>query len=249
MFEPRWYRRLMDSERFVSFTLTHLETDLWIGVNPASFHPGIPGFALHLVKELRNEMDRYIGHHPSFLSSLIPLPPDKNAHVVIQKMIAASAIAGTGPMSAVAGAFSQYLGEALITRFDIREIIVENGGDIYLSIQKDLEVGVFAGKSPLSNQLAVIVPSEFSPLGLCTSSGTVGPSLSFGKADAVMIACTDASLADALATRFGNEVKTPDDIQKVLPLSDHFQDIISILIIAGDQIGIKGKFGIKPMGM
>ena len=237
----------MDSERFVSFTITHLETDLWIGIHPASFRSDIPGYALNLAKDLRREMDRYIDLHPLFLSSLTPLPPDRKAHVVIQKMIAASVIAGTGPMSAVAGAFSQFIGEALIDQFGVREIIVENGGDIYLSIQKDLEVGIFAGKSPLSNQLAVVVPSEFSPLGLCTSSGTVGPSLSFGKADAVTIACSDASLADALATRFGNEVKTPKDIQKALQLSEDFRDILSILIIAEDQIGVKGKLAIKPM--
>ena len=94
--------------------------------------------------------------------------------------------------------------------------------------------------------MAIIVPASFSPLGLCTSSGTVGHSLSFGKADAAMIACKDAALADAFATRFGNEVKTPADIPAAIKLSEDFHDILSILMIAGDQLGVRGKFQLRP---
>ena len=247
MFEPRWYRRLMEGERFTSFTITYLETDLWIGVNPFSYHPDMPDFVLKKSKELRVIMDNYIAIHPEFLTSLIPIKPDSLSHPIIQAMINATIISGTGPMSAVAGAFAQFIGEAIIKEYNTQEIIVENGGDIYLSIKNDLEVGVFAGNSPLSNKMAIIVPASFSPLGLCTSSGTVGHSLSFGKADAAMIACKDAALADAFATRFGNEVKTPADIQAVIKLSEDFHEILSILLIADDQLGVRGKFQLSPM--
>jgi len=247
MFEPRWYRRLMEGERFTSFTITYLETDLWIGVNPFSYHPDMPGFTLKKSKELRVIMDNYIAIHPEFLTSLIPIKPDSLSHPIIQAMINATIISGTGPMSAVAGAFAQFIGEAIAKEFNAQEIIVENGGDIYLSIKNDLEVGVFAGNSPLSNKMAIIVPASFSPLGLCTSSGTVGHSLSFGKADAAMIACKDAALADAFATRFGNEVKTPADIPAAIKLSEDFHEILSILLIADDQLGVRGKFQLRPM--
>ena len=247
MFEPRWYRRLMEGERFTSFTTTYLETDLWIGVNPSSYHPDMPGFALNKSKELRIIMDNYIATHPKFLTSLIPIKSDSLSHPIIQAMINATIISGTGPMSAVAGAFAQFIGEAIIKEYNTQEIIVENGGDIYLSIKNDLEVGVFAGNSPLSNKMAIIVPASFSPLGLCTSSGTVGHSLSFGKADAAMIVCKNAALADAFATRFGNEVKSSADIPAAIKFSEDFHDILSILLIAGDQLGVRGKFQLRPI--
>jgi len=249
MFEPRWYRRMMDGERFTSFTTTYLETDLWIGINPSSFHPGIQDFALAKAKELRTILDKYISVHSEFLTSLVPISPDPSAHPVIQAMINATIASGTGPMSAVAGAFAQFVGEAIVTEFNVQEILVENGGDIYLSIQNDLEVVIFAGTSPLSNKLAVIIPATFSPMGLCTSSGTVGHSLSFGKADAAMIGCKDAAFADAYATRFGNEVKNPVDIPTAIKLSESFPEILSILLIADDQLGVRGKFQIKPVNI
>jgi len=247
MFEPRWYRRLMEGERFTSFTITYLETDLWIGVNPSSYHPDMPGFAMNKSKELRVIMDNYIAAHPEFLTSLVPVKSDPLSHSIIQSMINATIISGTGPMSAVAGAFAQFIGEAIAKEFNAQEIIVENGGDIYLSIKNDLEVGVFAGNSTLSNKMAIIVPASFSPLGLCTSSGTVGHSLSFGKADAAMIVCKNAALADAFATRFGNEVKSSADIPAAIKFSEDFHDILSILLIAGDQLGVRGKFQLRPI--
>jgi ApbE superfamily uncharacterized protein (UPF0280 family) len=204
-------------------------------------------FVLNKVVYLRNVLDTYIAKRPEFLTSLVPIDDDIAAHQVIRSMIQSSAKAGIGPMSAVAGVFAQFVGEALISEFRVSEVIVENGGDLYLQILNDLEVGIYAGHSPLSNKLAVIVPASLSPLGLCTSSGTVGHSLSFGKADAAMIACNDASLADALATRFGNEVKTPLDIPNALKLSENFPEILSVVIIIEDKIGVKGLFGIQPV--
>lgn len=237
----------MEGERFTSFTITYLETDLWIGVNPSSFHRDIPDFALAKSKELRLILDAYITKHPDFLTSLVPISHDPESNPIIQAMINATIQSETGPMSAVAGAVAKYVGEAIIEKFSVHEIIVENGGDIYLSIKNDLEVGVFAGNSPLSNKMAIVVPAICSPLGLCTSSGTVGHSLSFGKADAAMIACHDAALADAFATRFGNEVKTPADIPAAIKLSENFPEILAILLVAGDQLGVRGRFQLKPV--
>jgi uncharacterized protein len=246
MYEPRWYRRITDNDRFTSFQVEWLETDLWVGINTASYHPSIPSFILEQVKGLRNILNGYISKNESFLHSLVPIAPDMNACDEVNHMIMASTIAGIGPMSAVAGLFAETIGKAVIQQFNVQEIVIENGGDLFISVKKDIDILVYAGKSPFSNKIAVTIPQQFSPLGLCTSSGTVGHSLSFGKADAVMIACCDAAIADALATRFGNEIKTPPDIEKALKLSESFKEILSILVIMGDQIGIKGQFGVKP---
>lgn len=246
MYEPRWYRKIVDSTRFTTIQVEWLETDLWIAIDRASFNPAIPPFILEQIKGLRNVLDEYISKNEQFLHSLVPIPDDLSAPQEVRRMIIASTVAGIGPMSAVAGLFSEVIGNAVIKHFNIEEIIVENGGDLFIFIKKDIDILVYAGNSPLSNKIAVTIPHEMSPLGLCTSSGTVGHSLSFGKADAVMIACKDTAIADSLATRFGNEVKTIEDIEHALKLAESFKEILSVLIITGDRIGIRGQFTIRP---
>ena len=110
-------------------------------------------------------------------------------------------------MSAVAGAVALKVGENLKKRFGIKEVIVENGGDIYADLCQDMDISVFAGSSPLSEKVGLHIEAAYAPLGICTSSGTVGPSLSFGKADAVMIVCSDVMLADTYATAFANTIQ------------------------------------------
>lgn len=247
MFEPRWYRRMMEGERFTSFQVTHFETDLWIGVNPSSFHPSMPQFVLNKIIEIRSVLDQFIISCPSFKTSLTPIANDGKAPYYVQRMMDVTQKSNTGPFSSVAGMFAEETGKALLESYPIQEVIVENGGDIFIYIKKDLEVSVYAGNSPLSNKIALIVPASQGPLGLCTSSATVGPSLSLGNTDATMIACSDTALADAFATLFGNIVKSQRDINEALLLSEKFPEILSILIIVGDQFGIKGKFPIKPI--
>ena len=124
-------------------------------------------------------------------------------------------------------------------------MVIENGGDIYALLTNELVLSIYAGTSPLSEKIGIVIPSGMKKLGICTSSGTVGPSLSFGKADAVAVTCENVLLADALATMLGNEVKSPEDIQKVLELSEKFPEIISVVIICEDKVGVRGKFEIK----
>ena len=129
--------------------------------------------------------------------------------------------------------------------FDIQELVVENGGDIFLKIKRNLLMSVYAGNSPLSEKIGVEIQAVDSPLGVCTSAGTVGPSVSFGKADAVMIICRNTALADAFATGFGNRIKTPEDVQKVTDQTAEFPEILSAVVICGDKIGIRGKYEMK----
>lgn len=161
-------------------------------------------------------------------------------------MLLASISAGVGPMASVAGAIAQAVAVALKPFSD--SVIVENGGDCYLDLIEPTTVGIFAGPdSPFTDKIALkFAPNRF-PLGICTSSGTVGHSLSFGKADAVTVVSPDAALADATATRLGNLVNTPADIHKALELAPGIPYIEGILIAVKDKIGIWGNLELIPV--
>ena len=243
--EPRFYRQTMGKERFTSFVVSYKDSDLWIGIDKKSYNDTMASFALNKLIALRNELENYISQKPKFASSFSPLPIDTNASDFIRQMYLAAQIAHTGPMAAVAGTFSENMGKAIQSEFAIQEIIVENGGDIYLSLKSGLILSVYAGKSPLTGKIALEINAADTPLGICTSAGTVGPSTSFGKADAVMVACHNTALADALATAIGNKVKSANDIEPQLEIIESQPEIISLLIIANGKIGIKGKFELK----
>ena len=110
---------------------------------------------------------------------------------------------------------------------------------------EDIDISVFAGHSPLSEKVGLHLEAAYAPLGVCTSSGTVGPSLSFGKADAVMIVCRDTLLADTYATAFANTVQTTDDINPCLDKIKATEDILAAIVIKDDKLGICGKFDLK----
>jgi ApbE superfamily uncharacterized protein (UPF0280 family) len=233
--------------RFASFTASYLETDLWIGVDPASFSPRIEDFAASLARRLRLELDAYIKLRPEFRTSLAPIEDDPEAPRIARAMLAASAEAGVGPMAAVAGAVAELVGQAIEAEFGCREIAVENGGDLWLRFVEAMDVSVYAGSSPISERIGVSLAPELSPLGLCTSSGTVGPSLSLGRADAAMVACGGggAALADAWATAVGNVVCEARDIERALDLAQGRRGIVSVILVKDGHMGIRGRLPLR----
>ncbi len=126
----------------------------------------------------RHQIEAYIAAHPEFARSLVPLDEDPYAPRIVQEMIQSSRCASVGPMAAVAGAVAEFVSKDLLELSE--EVIVENGGDIYMATSRERTIGIYAGESPLSLKVGILVQAEDSPLGICTSSGTVGPSLSFG---------------------------------------------------------------------
>jgi uncharacterized protein len=243
--QPRTYRTQFNSVRFQSFEVKYLETDLWIGINHSSFKEEMKAIVFDKIKELRTRLDEYILSEPFFKKSLKPFQPSENAPGEAKEMAAATEKAGVGPLAAVAGLFAREIGETLLQNFSVEEMVIENGGDIFVLLKNELVLSVFAGDSPLSERIGLVIPSETGKIGICTSAGTVGPSLSFGKADAVVVICEDAVVADAFATAFGNKVKTPNDVEKVINLSEKYPEILSLLIICEDKIGIKGDFEMR----
>ncbi|MCD6359001.1 MAG: UPF0280 family protein [Dehalococcoidia bacterium] len=196
-------------------------------------------------REYRTQIERYIEHHPVFLSSMVPLPMDDAAPCIVRDMLEAGNLAGVGPMAAVAGAIAENVGVDLLE--DSAEIIVENGGDIFLRVSRKRLIGVYAGDSPLSGKFVLEIFPEDTPLGVCTSSGTVGHSKSFGRADAAIVLAASTSLADAAATAIGNLVKGEDGISRAIEFAQGIKDLAGVVVIMGDVMGIWGKVKISPV--
>jgi len=167
------------------------------------------GFAREELIKNYGLLEKYIQKNLLFLSSYEPLPSDDEAPVIVRNMLSAAQKTGVGPMAAVAGAFSDLLG-AFLLKNGASDVIVENGGDIFLRITEPRTIGIHAGTSKLSDRLAFNVKPEETPMGICTSSDSVGPSISLGKSDASTVVADSSALADAAASAIGNAVKGDD---------------------------------------
>ena len=142
-------------------------------------------------------------------------------------------------MASVAGAIAEFVGKDLIPLSP--EVICENGGDIFIASSQERVVGVFAGKSPLSLKVGLRIKPGDTPLGVCSSSGTVGHSMSFGRADTVCVLSRSTSLADAAATSIGNLIEGREDIERGLKYGCQIRGIIGVLIIVGETMGMRGN--------
>ena len=158
-------------------------------------------------------------------------------------MIKASQKAGVGPMAAVAGAIAQWTGNYLLKKNE--EVIIENGGDIFIKSKRPITVAVFAGHSPLSMKIGLEVDGCHDAVAVCTSSATVGHSLSMGSADAVCVLSKSCALADAVATAVGNRVRNPIEIDTAIRWGQKINGIDGILIIVGEKMGLWGKIRLK----
>lgn len=241
----RTYRQHFRQDRWACFIVKYKESDLWIGINKNSWKREMIAFSEQFIRQLRQEMDTWISKNTKYAQALVPYPVSADAPGIFREMATVAEKSGIGPMSAVAGAVARKLGEALQDHFQVEEILIENGGDIYANTNRDIDIAVFAGTSPLSEKVGLHIEARYAPLGICTSSGTVGPSLSFGKADAVMIICQDVLLADTYATAFANTIQTADDITPCIEEISKHTDILSAIAIKGDKIGICGQFELK----
>lgn len=237
-YRKRDYRGLTKQGDLISSLVQIKETDLHIQADR-----DVTRRASDLILQYRLQIEDYIVHHPEFYATLSPLPEDDLAPPVVKDMLWAAREADVGPMAAVAGSIAAFVGEALL-RDGIREVIVENGGDIFLRRQKECTIAIFAGQSVLSNKVGVRLVPERMPCGICTSSGTVGHSLSLGDADSVTVVAHETSLADAAATAVGNEVGRVadgrDGIDRALSRARQIAGLYGVVVIRGDVLGAVG---------
>ena len=240
----RDYRLRHRQEDLVHFRVAVRETDLDVGVRKERFNQGLVSLVEQLVTEYRDQLEKYINTDPAFLKSLIPHDIMTDAPAIVVGMADAARAAGVGPMAAVAGAISEAVGQKLLKHS--RDVIVENGGDIYLRTRRIRNIGIFAGKSPLSHRIALEVQPHDTPVGICTSSGTVGHSLSFGCADAVVILSPSAPLADAVATATGNLVRSREDLEKAVNFALSIQGIKGAVVIKDEKLAVMGRIKLVP---
>jgi len=238
MYEPRTYRHWIKDKDLISFNVVVGETDLYIRALT-----NLKRKALKLVLKYRNTLERYIKQHPSFLTSLEYIPIGEDAPLIVKEMSKAAEKVGVGPMASVAGVIAEFVGNEL-SAFS-PELIVENGGDIYLKSSRKRIIGIYAGKSPLTGKIGLEIDGQDTPLGVCTSSGTVGHSISYGRADAVIVLSKSATLADAAATAIGNLIVQPDDITKGIEFAKGIEGLKGVIIIEGDNIGLWGEVKIS----
>ena len=213
----------------------------------------LPNF---IIKQ-RSELNSYIRKNPDFLTSYEPVrvgekfshgeyiqDEPNNIPLIVSLMARAGRRADVGPMAAVAGTISQ-LSMGFMINNDAKFVIIDNGGDISLKINRDVVVGLYAGESSLSGELGFKIKQNQTPLGICTSSGTVGHSISFGRADSVTVFANESSIADALATSIGNEATgsvDQDAVQRSLEHAEDFKKSMrGVMVIVGESAGTLGK--------
>lgn len=227
------YRQHHHGEDLVYFNLSINQTDLHVGAEKI-----LKQMAQQSVINSRRQVTEEIKRNREFLTSMVPLTVPTMVPALIRNMYQASLLAGTGPMAAVAGAIAEQT--AIDLHQHSQEVIVENGGDLCVIGSKDRIIGIYAGESPLSNRIGVKVNANNRPLGICTSSGTIGHSLSMGKSDAAVIIAPSTALADAVATQLGNKIKCENDIQNALNWAIMVEGVCGALAILNDKIGAVG---------
>jgi len=240
MYEKRTYRNLVKTDDLIKFEVIVKETDLLVRAER-----DLSKETRESVLRYRHQLETYIAMNPQFQESLVPLTDDPYAPEIVQEMIRTSQLARVGPMAAVAGAMAEIVSRDLLKL--TKEVIVENGGDIYLATSRERIIGIYAGNSALSLKIGIVISPEETPLGVCTSSGTVGPSLSFGKANAVSLLSKSAALADAAATAVGNVVKEKKDIELGLERGREIPGVLGTLIIFEEKMGVWGNIKLTQL--
>lgn len=208
MYQERFYRDWSLSK--FRLEISYKESDLLISTDRELDK----NFVQDILKKYYSEVENYIKKNSVFLTSLSPLEQDDCAPSIIKDMIDCSNVTGIGPFASVAGAIALYIGKEILGRAD--EVVVENGGDIFLKINEDKHVGVYLGERFETNNITLKIKKREYPFGIASSSAYIGHSLNFGRADLLTVIAKDAILADGFATALSNQIKKEADIKGVL---------------------------------
>ncbi|MCL5072673.1 MAG: UPF0280 family protein [Actinobacteria bacterium] len=184
-------------------------------------------------------IEEFIKNNPVFAKTFNAFNTDIRFPEIVKKMCRGSVMFNVGPMASIAGAVCEYMAEELSKKNSY--LAIENGGDIYIKSQNDVITGLFLKSKYFRDNLKMKIKKELLPCGIASSSGTLGHSLSLGKSDLIVVVCKSAILADSAATAAGNLIKTKEDIEKTLNYFTNFKEILAMVIIKDDKIGLYGN--------
>jgi len=224
--------RIFYSKDLFGFRIKEKESDIFI-----LSKKNLKSRAEKILKKIRNKIENYIKRNDIFKDSFLPVKENENMPEIVKKLASVSNKTGIGPMAGIAGLISEELGMRLLEFTD--EIIIENGGDIFLKILKPRIIGIYTEKEKFK-KLGIKIKPEMTPCGICSSSSKMGHSLSFGNADLVTVIAEDTTLADSLATIIANKINDVDDIEKTLKELEKF-DIRGAFVIKDNNIGVYGE--------
>ncbi len=217
------------------------ETDLWV-LAEHDYSRELSAY----VAGLRGELEAYIALFPDFQHSLVPVPVADNAPEIARRMACGAKLAGVGPFAAVAGVIAQLTAEAFAQRSP--EIVVENGGDIYICGKRDRVVGLLPDPE---NEivLGLALKGAALPMAVCSSSAKIGHSLSFGQGDLVTVLAPDGAFADAAATALCNMLQKPQDVSLVIEQAKTWRrhGLCGVFAQCGDKLGVWGDFELQAL--
>ena len=234
MYEQRFYRDWMERDGLCRFSVKIEESDLLILCDR-----NLEQRAAEVLGEVRGEIERQIAGDPGFGTSLEPVDVSDRATPLVRSMAEAGQAWSVGPMAAVAGVVAEAVGRDLLE--ECETVIVENGGDVFVRSSEAVTFALYAGeRSPFRDRVAFRVEASHG-VGVCTSSGVVGPSLSLGMADAVVAIAGDTAHADAAATAIANRIERPEDVDRVLEDEAARGALDGLIACLGDRIGLWGE--------
>ena len=238
------YRELFKSNDLVSFAVNQKETDLYVAVDRRKKRSlkSIIAKTEKLVGDCRQDIENYIRKYPLFEVTFRPVVVDSDAPEIIKEMARAALLANVGPFASVAGAIAGAVGRKLSE--EISDIIIENGGDLFIKTTRVRKVGIYSISDEISNRIALEVDPIDTPLGICASSGTQGHSFSFGRADVAVAVSSSTALADACATAMGNLIMESRDITMGIDFAKRIEGIKGVVIIKDGQLGFWGDIRI-----
>ena len=244
MVEKRRYRELFKSKDLVNFRVSQKETDIYVAIDGKEKGniESIIAKTEKLVGDYRRDIENYIKNYPIFEVSFKPVAVDSDAPEIIKQMAGAALLAKVGPFASVAGAIAGAVGRKLSE--EISDVIIENGGDVFMKTSKTRKVGIYYGADEVLKGIGLEVHPLDTPLGICASSGTCGHSLSFGRADVAVAVSDSTALADACATAIGNLVKESSDIAKGINFAKGIEEIKGVVIVKDGQFGFWGDLRI-----
>lgn len=193
----------------------------------------------------RDRLERYIAGNPLFRDSLLPVAVTDFAPGIVKSMARAGQASGVGPMAAVAGAICEAVADEVGE--SVRELLLENGGDLYIASARERIVGIFAGNSQRGSAIGLRVAPGRTPIGVCTSSGRIGHSLSFGDSAAATVLARSCSLADAAATAVGNRVSGRDGVREGLAAARDIPGVLGVVVLRDGQLGVWGDVEIVAL--